>query len=877
MKPQESVRSLLAQARSADARRDLATAERLLGQAESASEPLLLGECRLLQGVLAIRRDDLMTAQQRLDEAQRLLRETPLWRECQLWIGALQTSQRRFPEAEATLTSLLSLGPRDRLTGMVFARLGLLEESRGNPVGAETYYKEGIRLLEPLPDLSADETAPLRGLGLHSKTNPDERESLLFRCVQVTESKSPRSFDHVRALLNYGLFKVENDPNTGEDVYKQALSFVKNLPRYRTTKIAHALLLNNLANLWFNTNGKFEDIESSHLQAKAIREEVFGPQSGPVADSLNNLGNLYGEFGQYDRAAAIFQQAKARAQSAGDAVAVFRCTHNLSFLAYRMRNYPEALRLLDEAAGIATAAKLDVSLDLIRATVLNELGRSSEALTLAKAVAKQREDESRRVYLTENRVVAVQRLAGSWRLLGDTFLALGQREKAFEYFEKARSRIALEQLGDKAVLLDTKLDVVLREKRQRLDQAYAAASVEAVEAADSSKRSLPLKLLRLERERSALEGEIRKAYPDYARINYPEPATVADLKSLPEGALLITYQFGLEGGQILTATRAGASSLKTFPVPQLLRTLRSTVRTFRETLTSRNSYETLSRQLHDWLIAPIEDELKSAKLLVLCPDDALHLLPFAALKDRSGRFLGQRFPLVHIASLTALKAGGGPLKQELPPITLLALADPKLPPGKPTLSNTLALPSTPLPKNRAVAEVVAREAKGKAIVGAQATKKALLTYGPRARRIHLATHAKAFPDRPLASVLRLTSGEGEDGYLSALDLYAGKLTLSAELVVLAACETGVGRIRDYDGAQSLARAFQYAGARSVLSTLWPVEDPATAEFMKMFYQTLKSSSLIQAFHKTMLRASARPGSRHPYFWSGFQLHVAELS
>jgi CHAT domain-containing protein len=142
--------------------------------------------------------------------------------------------------------------------------------------------------------------------------------------------------------------------------------------------------------------------------------------------------------------------------------------------------------------------------------------------------------------------------------------------------------------------------------------------------------------------------------------------------------------------------------------------------------------------------------------------------------------------------------------------------------------------------------------------------------------VHFATHGILDDEHPELSgvVLSLVNerGQPEDGFLRLSDIY--KLTLPADLVVLSACQTGLGKKEKGEGIVGLTRGFMHAGAARVVASLWKVDDEATAELMKLFYQHMlggqrPAAAALRQAKMDMMRA--REQWREPYYWAGFVL------
>ncbi len=169
---------------------------------------------------------------------------------------------------------------------------------------------------------------------------------------------------------------------------------------------------------------------------------------------------------------------------------------------------------------------------------------------------------------------------------------------------------------------------------------------------------------------------------------------------------------------------------------------------------------------------------------------------------------------------------------------------------------------------RGISEIIA----GNTYYHEKATEKIFKKKAPKAGIIHLATHAIINDENPMFSKLVLAKDKNsdEDGFLNTFELYNMKLT--ADLVVLSACNTGCGKLIRGEGIMSLARGFMYAGCPSIVMSLWPVDDQSTSLLMKLFYRGLDSGlSKDKALRlaKQEYLKSADAVKSNPFYWAGF--------
>ncbi len=279
--------------------------------------------------------------------------------------------------------------------------------------------------------------------------------------------------------------------------------------------------------------------------------------------------------------------------------------------------------------------------------------------------------------------------------------------------------------------------------------------------------------------------------------------------------------------------------------------------------------------LYQLLIAPIADQLPTNPddRVTFLPQDALYLVPFAALQAPDGQYLIQSHTLLIAPSIQVLALGqaartGG--SERLAPA--LVVGDPQMPALRSTLNGPPErLASLPGAKQEALD--IAQVLDTQALIGAQATKTNVLARMPQARVVHLATHGLLDNLQGLQSAIALgpdphpSSQLQPNGFLTASQVLA--LQLTANLVVLSACDTGRGEITG-DGVIGLSRSFLGAGAASVIVSLWAVPDAPTAKLMSTFYKTLKQNpDKAHALRQAMLTTLQEHPD--PKDWAAFTL------
>lgn len=287
----------------------------------------------------------------------------------------------------------------------------------------------------------------------------------------------------------------------------------------------------------------------------------------------------------------------------------------------------------------------------------------------------------------------------------------------------------------------------------------------------------------------------------------------------------------------------------------------------------------LETQLADWyrlLIRPVESMLPlPGDLLVIEPHDALFLLPFAALSLPGSQCLGDRNPILISPSQETLATlrSYQPYHADLPSATVLVVGNPAMEDSLRVDGKTFGgfLPLAGAEREAAFIQQLFAAGEVTYLHDAGAVLEAIETAVPRSNIVHLATHGVADEEEPMSSFLVIA---GDPGYVTARRIRDWRMP--ADLVVLSACRTALGRLAATEGVIGLSRAFFIAGARTVVVSLWPVDDAATASLMERFYQTLLAGkNVAEALAVAQRQLRQDPRHRHPVFWAGFTVIGAE--
>jgi CHAT domain-containing protein len=446
-------------------------------------------------------------------------------------------------------------------------------------------------------------------------------------------------------------------------------------------------------------------------------------------------------------------------------------------------------------------------------------------------------------------------------------LQAGQEQEAFETAERLRSRSYLDLLENSRLAVrandEEQREFALRERIRTLRETLSAEHARTRQ----EQRQLAInvysaELLAAEQEYQALLDERRR--PGRSEHTAAAPSYEQVRVHMGSQEALLEYVVGPDQLMLFILTR---ESLVAHTVPVRRTDLENKVELVRNLIGQRHGdrWHRPAASLHRYLLQPAlsAGALDGIDHLYLVPHGALNYLPFAILAgdgERSRKVIDD-FTLTYLPTAAALLeqndrgSGSG---------TLLALAPAR---------SRLQYAET---EAQAVQALFAPHAR--ALLGTSATEGAFKAEAANYRLLHLATHGYFNKLNPLLSGLQLESDPANDGLLELHEILG--LRLSAELVTLSACQTGMGsghfgEIPAGDDFIGLTRAFLFAGSTSVLATLWEVDDASTAGLMQQFYGVLKSAypgadraRALAAAQRSML---ASKQFQHPYFWAPFVL------
>ncbi|MBL8209162.1 MAG: CHAT domain-containing protein [Bryobacterales bacterium] len=791
------------------------------------------------------------------------------------WAAALEVlgESRRALELYRHSLDLARRNRDDENIALRLNNIGVLEGRLGNSPAAIANYERALSTFRQLGDRRRQALVlknigvAYLGLGDLDLAVAAQREALsLYRQVKDQRGEA----DTLLAIGALHLSRKQWEPAL--QAYRDSLAVslvLQDAEKAASTRARTAFLLANL--------GRLPEARQQITEAATAAASVQSPRTRIAV--WHDAARVFRLSGDPRTALAQVRQAVELAHRVGDRSAevsamstLALCHRDLGQFAQSKQHIEEALALMEEIRSLSTSPEL-------------------RALYLAT------QQESFGFYI-------------------DLLVRMDLHTAALEAAERSRARSLLEMLTEARADIRKGVDPDLLDRERLVAEKLNATATRLapwVGRESPGLTELRRQLQTLETEHRDILAAIRKSSPEYASLTQPAPVTLASLQSLLDPETLLLEYAVLDDRSFLWLVSRDAVRL--FPLPGR-EPMEAAVREATELLIARGvsprgetaaqrtqriaqadaALPAALQRLSALMLAPAA-ALLSDKRLLLVADGPLQRAPFAALPLPDGATpLIARHELVMLPSASTLAALRANPPRRAPAKLMAIFADPvfgsnttapQRPASRvlthdsgPLAASAAPMAIPPLPYTRAEAQQILRFAKrgdSLAALGHQATRAAALDPSlADYRYLHFATHGLIDDERPGLSslVLSMTDQQGRplDGFLRANEIY--NLRLSADLVVLSACQTALGREIRGEGLISFTRAFFYAGAPRLVVSLWNVNDQATATLMTAFYQRLlrEGKRPAAALREAQLELSRQKAWASPYYWAPFVQH-----
>ena len=775
-----------------------------------------------------------------------------------------------------------------REKGKALNALAVTYSIAGEKQSAVAHYRQSIAIFRQIGD-RRNEGITLNGMGYVYYTVAQNERSLnyyrralkSFRSVGDLEGES-------LALARIGKnLEVLSGKKTAVHYYQELLTVTRRLK----DPVFESYVLNWLGDVYAST--ETQRAVPYYTQALALSRLNSNPRI--EAQTLNRLGYSYALLGDADSARRYYNSALERTRTITDREGESLTLYNLALLEKGQKRLGEAQALIERSLKIVESLTTDVGDRELRASYFATVHQQYEFyIDVLMQLHKQNP-------------------------------AAGFDSKALEVSERSRARSLLEMLGENRAAIKQGVDShLLKQQKSAIEKLSTAIQKRQMifsrphsrQEVDNSQREIS----ELTTEYEQIAAEIRQRNPRYAALTQPTSLTRAQIQDLLDGdTVMVEYALGERQSFAWAVTQ---DSIKSYELAERAKVERL----------ARIAYEYLANDPDDKLQKPREDYIDAIarlseillppiaehahkKRVVVIGEGALQYIPFSTLQvshgDGDRRLLAQQ-EIVNLPSAAALAVQRRALEGREPATRSLAIvADPVFESDDSRIekagSRNSSGTSRGVTDRKALADVSnaaralrdvginrgldrllfsRREADevfklipqgdGMKALDFQASRKTVVSDEfSNYRMLHFATHGVLDNQFPELSGIMLSmfdeQGRPQNGFLQLYEIY--NLKLSADLVVLSACQTGLGKEIKGEGIVGLTRAFMYAGVPRVVASLWRVNDVATAALMSRFYREMIVNGLkpAAALRAAQLDLSWEKRYQHPYFWAGFVL------
>jgi CHAT domain-containing protein len=698
-------------------------------------------------------------------------------------------------------------------------------------------------------------------------------------------------------LNNIGrVYDESGERQKGLDFLGQGLQ----LYRMIGNRSGEAFALNNIGNVYYRSGDKEKALGYYNQVLPIFR--ALESRNGQ-ASTLNNIGAVYNELGETQKALDCLEQGLRLYQTIENREGEAESLYDIASIERNRGNLLEALNSIKKAIELV---------ELIRANVASQQLRSSYFATVQ---------------------AYYQLYINLLMKLHDVNAGSGYDGEALQVSERVRARSLLELLVESHADIRQGVDAQLVERERDLQQRLNAKADLLIKLLSDNfqaeqKTAIEMEINSINTELDQVRAEIRQKSPHYAALTQPRPLSLKEIQQLLDAdTILLEYSLGKEQSYLWAVT---TSSIKSFSLAkqeeieaeaklyyQLLSTKLAAGQDIGAGKSQQQSIAQADEEckksadkLSRLILSPIADLIGKHRLVIVA-DGALQYVPFAALKDPAAReyqpliIKHEIINLPSASTLSILRHESGDRKPAAK--TVAILADPVFDNGderaqsttnrtaQPTadqdiggtrifkyLANNdkepahLHIPRLQFTRNEAESiAAIAGPSVYKALDFAASKSTVNIAELSQYRFIHFATHGYLDTERPEFSALLLSmvdeKGNPQDGFLRTNEIF--NLNLPAELVVLSACKTGLGKEIKGEGLVGLTRGFMYAGAARVVVSLWSVNDQATAELMTKFYTHMLKENMrpAAALRATQIEMLYSKKYRAPFYWAPFIL------
>lgn len=764
----------------------------------------------------------------------------------------------------------------------IYNQLGLIYNQNKEFNEGEKYFQKALSLsvLHYGLDTHQSQLRIHFNLGMSYLDRGFKEESLFHTKKALEMATKMYGKDHFTLHFPYSqLGRIYGDER-GIPYIEKAITLLNKANNQRS-KIIASFSYAHLASIYYDIEDYSKALENIQESLK-IRIKYFGKNNINTIESLNNMAKVYLKLNDYEKALDYNNEA-IRANYLGS---------------LNQQNKPEffqSISYLNNKLQLdATKTKADILLELYQVSdnkeyliESNKFYKKAESLINWLRNTKRNYNDKIKFSSTTKtiygKIIETELLMHS---LDENFVS---KDSIFYYSEKSRANVLRELAKNSKVKEVSNVNTEIITLENYLNNEISKLTSQIIKeisnkVIDTTKLyTLEGRLFDISKSKDSLEHQIEKDFPKYYGLKYEKPiVSISEIQShLDEETTFIEFFKSQTHITVYIITKS-TIDIKTLDV----KNLDETIQVFNTDIINKdeNAFTKTASDLYQQLIKPIKENFKGDKLIIV-PDESLWFLQFDLLinsdytrPNHKPNYLLYDYAISYANSASMLYESN--FKHSSKDILNECMA------FSYTINDSvLKNNEIDLPGSRKEITELSHVFKGKYFFDDDANETNFKTYVNKYKLIHLALHAEIDSLNP--EIIKIHFSESlknnkEDNILYGHELYT--VNIPADLVVLSACNTGVGKINKGEGILSLGNAFQYAGAKSLMLSRWKISDETTPEIMKLFYKNLKkgitkSKALQQA--KIDYLNTTNVFTSHPYYWGSFYIlgdtNTVELS
>ncbi|MCD4783301.1 MAG: tetratricopeptide repeat protein [Candidatus Eremiobacteraeota bacterium] len=815
-------------------------------------------------GSVYIKLGDYQLAEKHFRDALKIAKSEKLKEVAMGNMGSALVETGKYDEALKQYRSALVIARKinDRKNeGRWLGGIGNIHSHRGEYKKTLDYYEKSLSIAREIKDRQ-NEGIQLGNIGAVYLSLGEYNKALGYFRTALSISRDIRG--KAAALENIGIaYTKKGEPRAALHYYEKALKIFKKIG----DKHRQGVHLINIGNV-YNYLGEFDEAMKCYERARVILEKVGDKKA--TSRILGNTGIIHLKQAEYDKALDCFTKALEIAEDIGDRSSIFVWFYNKGLTYRRMKKNKEAIENFKKAISVLE--------DLRGAIKIDELKSSF-----------------------------IKQYIDVYEMLIELLFQKGMYKEAFHYAERSKARNFLDALGNRRIVPRKAGDRELANKEREL-----LARIRSMEKMKENLKGKELEAL-YDRIRSARDdydkvlAKLIISNPDYASLITIKPAEIEEIQNLlSPDEIIIEYLTGENKTYVWTITRDEFThhevNKTSKDISNKVEFLRDEIILSPGTVIEEEDIEYCRKRLSGFysvILKPVRNDIGERKNLVIVPHGSLHYVPFCALIDEDGKYIAERFSVLTEPSASAFalfrkrkknrpdsfigyalgnigEKGNGNRRggKEAHPVN--GKSNHKLMTGKnkdkknvEPLTGLTRSGYPPLPGSKEEVEMIGkilrkREIPFTCFIENKFTVETARKSAPSGGYVHFSTHGFLSP----RAKGRFSGIVASDGYIYIMDIF--NWNLNADMVVLSACKTGLGKLLKGDDMVCLPRAFIQAGADNLVATLWSVQDESTRDLMVEFYKRILSGeSKSGAMRNAQLKIMKK--YKHPYFWAPFVL------